>query len=108
MKIGHRSRSCTIHDNKSISDVQKLHYLKTNVDGDAKTLLKSINITEANYTGAWEKLKGRYEHKRYIVDSLLKRFFNQPKIVGENYEAIKMLIDKSTDIIENLTCKVYR
>lgn len=91
-----------IHNNNSISDVQKLHYLKTNVQGDAESLLKSITVTEANYKEAWKKLTERYDHKRFIVDSLLKSFFNQHKITSENHKDIKQLIDKSSEIIQSL------
>ncbi|XP_037049571.1 uncharacterized protein LOC119083867 [Bradysia coprophila] len=91
-----------IHDNKSIANDQKLHYLKTNVEGDAYGLLKSINVTEANYPDAWKKLMDRYEHKRYIVDSLLKRFFEQPAVTCENHSEIKALIDKSSEIVQGL------
>lgn len=91
-----------IHNNNSISNAQKLHYLKTNIKGTAYSLLKSINITDANYDDAWDKLTDRYNHKRYIVDSLLKNFFNQPGIVSENYSEIKTLIDKSSEIIQGL------
>lgn len=91
-----------IHNNKSISSVQKLHYLKSNVKGDADTLLKSIPVTEANYETAWKKLIGRFDNKRFIVDSLLKNFFGQPKVLTENHKDIKQLIDKSSEIIQSL------
>lgn len=91
-----------IHDEKGISNVQKLHYLKTNVEGDAYSLLKTINITEANYAGAWKKLMDRYEHKRYIVDSLLKSFFNLQSVDIESFEEIKSLSDKSSEIVQGL------
>lgn len=78
-----------IHTNKSIDNVQKLHYLKSIVKGNAAGLIKSITTTDANYAVAWKKLKDRYDHKRYIVDSLLKRFFNQPSITCEDHSEIK-------------------
>lgn len=93
-----------IHDNKNISNAQKLHYLKGNLEpeGTAYGLLKSISVTDANYAVAWTKLTDRYNHKRYIVDSLLKNFFNQPAIISENYQEIKTLIDNSSEIIQGL------
>lgn len=94
--------SSLIHTNLSITKVQKLHYLKTNVQGDAETLLRSITITEANYDAAWAKLKERYNHKRFIVDSLLKKFFYQPKVMRESHKDLKSLIDKSSEIVQGL------
>lgn len=91
-----------IHTNTSIDNVQKLHYLKSNVQGDAKVLLKSITITEANYAEAWNKLRNRYDHKRFIVDSLLKSLFCIPSVLNENHKEIKNLIDKASEIIQSL------
>src|ERR1700744_1320204 len=94
--------SSLIHNKNSLSNVQKLHYLKTRVEGDAKTIIKSITTTEANYDIAWNKLTDRYDHKRYIVDSYLKALLNQPQVKFENHKAIKTLIDKSSEIVRAL------
>ncbi len=91
-----------IHSNKSISNVQKLQYLKGIVQGPAETLIKTLSVTDANYAEAWRKLKKRFEHRRYIVDSLLKKLFNQPRIMKENHTDIKQLIDKSAEIVQSL------
>lgn len=91
-----------IHTNGSIADVQKLHYLKANVLGDAESLLRSITITKANYAEAWTKLKNRYNHKRFIVDSLLRKFFALPRVTRENHVEIKYLVDQSSEIIQSL------
>lgn len=91
-----------IHTNESIDDVQKLQYLRSSVINEAETLIKSIPITEANYAEAWKRLKDRYNHKRFIVDSLLKSFFSQPKLMQESHIDIKILIDKSSETIQGL------
>lgn len=91
-----------IHNNANITNVQKLHYLKSQVTGDADGLLKSIPVTDANYAVAWEKLKGRFNHKRFIVNGLLTKFFGLPKVSSENHSQIKNLIDKSSEIIQAL------
>ncbi|KAL0892704.1 hypothetical protein ABMA27_014422 [Loxostege sticticalis] len=45
-----------IHNNKSLTGVQKLHYLKTNLQGDPSNLLQNYAITESNYEEAWQQL----------------------------------------------------
>ena len=42
-----------IHENKALSNVQKLHYLKSTVTGEAEQLLKQIQITDKNYEVAY-------------------------------------------------------
>lgn len=99
-----------IHTNKTIGNVQKLQYLKgaLDPDGEAHALIKLIPVTDANYAEAWRKLTSRYDHKRYIVDSLLKSFFSQPKISKENHNDIKKLIDRSSEIVQSLQLQGVR
>ncbi|CAG9137937.1 unnamed protein product [Plutella xylostella] len=91
-----------VHNNTSISQVQKLHYLKTSVSHEAEVLLRHIQVTESNYTQAWDILKNRYGNKRLIVSSLLKRLFNQRKISVQSAGSIKTLLDTTTECINNL------
>ncbi|XP_059050651.1 uncharacterized protein LOC131845591 [Achroia grisella] len=91
-----------VHNNTSLSSVQKLHYLKTSVSGEAEHLLKHIQITENNYALAWNTLKDRYGNKRLIVNSLLKRLFTQKKIASQSANQIKSLLDTTSECINNL------
>ncbi|XP_028157884.1 uncharacterized protein LOC114351044, partial [Ostrinia furnacalis] len=88
--------------NNTISGVQKLHYLKTSVTGEAELLLRHIQINEANYTQAWETLKRRYSNKRLIVTSLLKRMFSQKKLTSQNPSHIRSLIDTTSECLNSL------
>lgn len=90
-----------VHENKTLSGVQKLHYLKTSVGGEAELLLRHIQISEANYVQAWETLKRRYSNKRLIVTSLLKRMFNQKKLNSQNSNHIKSLIDTTSECLNS-------
>lgn len=38
-----------VHENRRLSNVQKLHYLKESLTGEAAQLIKHITITDANY-----------------------------------------------------------
>ncbi|XP_073967600.1 uncharacterized protein [Choristoneura fumiferana] len=55
-----------IDTNTSLQNVQKLHYLKASLKGDAEVLLRQFSITEDNYDEAWSVLKRRYDNKRYV------------------------------------------
>lgn len=91
-----------VHNNTSLSSVQKLHYLKTSIGGEAENLLKHIQVTENNYLQAWNTLKERYGNKRLIVNSLLKRLFAQKKIMNQSANSIKALLDTTSECINNL------
>lgn len=77
--------------NTSLSDVQKLHYLKTSVSGEAEMLLRNIQTTGSNYTQAWSILKGRFGNRKMIVNSILKRLFAQKKMLNQSASQIKTI-----------------
>lgn len=91
-----------IHRNTRLSDVQKLHYLKSCVTGEAKNTIKNFQVTDTNYTVAWNTLKNRYSHKRLIVDALLKRLFSIKKINTQSASQLKILIDNTNECLSNL------
>lgn len=91
-----------IHDNASLKNVQKFHYLKDNVHGEAANLIKSLHMTDNNYPEAWKRIKDRFEHKRFIVDSHLQSLFSQQRMTIEDPVALKNLIDNSTETIRSL------
>ncbi|XP_063827477.1 uncharacterized protein LOC135076893 [Ostrinia nubilalis] len=88
--------------NTSLSDVQKLHYLKTSVSGEAEMLLRNIQITGRNYTQAWNILKERFGNKRIIVNSILKRLFAQKKVISQSASQMKTLLDTTAECITSL------
>lgn len=50
----------TIDSNGSLAPSQKFLYLKTTFIGEPLTLIKSLRLTDVNYTAALEILKSRY------------------------------------------------
>ena len=52
-----------IHLHPSLTDVQKLHYLVSSVQGEARSALEGLAPTTANYQLALKLLIERFEHK---------------------------------------------
>nr|XP_034195322.1 uncharacterized protein LOC117611485 [Osmia lignaria] len=48
-----------VDQNAALTGVQRLHYLKSSLSGEAALTLKNIAVTESNYTTAWELLRKR-------------------------------------------------
>ena len=53
----------SIHENESISNVQKMSYLRSLLKGDAASCISGFNITDDNYKTAVKLLKERYDNK---------------------------------------------
>lgn len=91
-----------IDDNQELSDIEKHHYLRTSLTGEADQLLRHFDITAANYRKAFDTLKQRYSNKRIIVNNLLNRFLNQKKITVESSSSLKELLDASRECLNSL------
>lgn len=92
-----------IHENSTLAEVQKLHYLKSSLSGEPEILLRNLPITEANYSEAWNQLKRRYNNKRFNANEFLKTLFNQETIKYESASDIKHLLDTTSSCLKSLT-----
>lgn len=91
-----------IHNNSSLDNVQKMHYLKGHLSGEAGQLLRHVPITGDSYQESWSILNGRYNNKKYLANGLLRRFMNQPSIGTESCSAIKEMLDTTNDTLNGL------
>ncbi|XP_052742658.1 uncharacterized protein LOC128198927 [Bicyclus anynana] len=85
--------------NSKIDEVQKLHYLKTHISGEAEQLLRHIPVTSQNYQMCWDQLDRRYNNKRYLADGILKRFMSQRNVTTESASSLKELLDTSNECL---------
>lgn len=92
-----------IHKNPSLSEIQKLHYLKSSLTGEADRLLQHLTIDVGNYDQAWVILTNRYDHKRVLVNTQLKLLFGQPVVSVEGSNALKRILDTSTECLHALS-----
>lgn len=85
--------SASVDKNSSLSDSQKLHYLKSSVKGDAAKILTSLQITDANYSAAKDILVKRYSNKRIIVREHVHAISTFPAIKQESASALRKLLE---------------
>lgn len=94
--------SSLVHNNKSLSPVQKLQYLKSNLVGEPEVLLRNYSITNANYEEAWNELEKRYNNKRYNTNEILRKLFTQKSIQIVTASSIKQLVDTTSTCLKAL------
>lgn len=92
-----------IHKCTDLAAVEKLHYLKSSLSGEASQLLRHLPPSDANYTPAWEILTNRYNNKRLLVNDNIKTLVSQKRIVSASVEGIKSLLDTSRECLHALT-----
>jgi len=82
-----------IHRDNSITEIQKFHYLKSSLKGEAAEVIQSLEISSNNYKEAWLILKRRYDNKRLIIQKHIKALFDLQPIVKENHTGLRHLVD---------------
>ena len=92
-----------IHERQNLSNVQKMHYLKSYLNGEALKLIDHLQISDANYNTAWELLLNRYQNIRLLVSSQISRLMTQPRIQTESSAAIKSLLDNTKEVLQSLS-----
>lgn len=91
-----------VHNNESLDNVQKLHYLKGQLSGEAEQLIRHTPITGDNYSQCWDLLEKRYNNKRYLSNCILTKLFNQKQLNGESSAGLKSLLDTTCDCLSAL------
>lgn len=85
--------------NKDISAVEKLHYLKSQVAGDAARYIANIPVTSENFSRAWDALTARYENKRVILTTYLDRLFSTKPIAQKSSADLKSMFATVKEVI---------
>ena len=68
----------TIHNNKSLHNVDIFNYLKSQLQGTAAEVLSGLELTKDNYNVAIELLKERYGRKHIMADAHYAKMMNMP------------------------------
>ncbi|XP_076391767.1 uncharacterized protein LOC143265171 [Megachile rotundata] len=86
-----------VHQNETLSDVQRFHYLNSSLKGAVSRVIHSLGVSEANYKLAWQLLNSRYENstalKRHHVTALLDLVPIQKQSEG----ALREFLDDATN-----------
>ncbi|XP_055613320.1 uncharacterized protein LOC129759814 [Uranotaenia lowii] len=83
-----------IHNNGQLAPMEKFSYLRSSLSGEALEEVLSIELSDVNYSVAWEILTERYENKKLIVKAYLDALFSLEPIRKEGYGSINNLISE--------------
>ncbi|XP_055614826.1 uncharacterized protein LOC129761144 [Toxorhynchites rutilus septentrionalis] len=94
-----------IHSSTEIPHVQKFHYLRAALKGEAANLVQSISITANNYAVAWQTLVNRYSNKAILRKKHIRALLKHPKISSHSVESLHKIVDefqRHTKVLEQL------
>ncbi|XP_030761095.1 uncharacterized protein LOC115886162 [Sitophilus oryzae] len=82
-----------IHTNESLTGIQKFHYLKVSLAGNAAEVVSSLEFSANNYAVAWDLLCDRYNNSRLLVQNHIKVIFNIQAFSKESSKTLRNIID---------------
>ncbi|CAH0387850.1 unnamed protein product [Bemisia tabaci] len=80
-----------IDSNDSLTSIQKFHYLRSSLSGEAATLVDTIRFKAENYSIAVEALKSHYQNEKLSVHQIVRALFELPKVSFKDSKSIQNL-----------------
>lgn len=99
-----------IRNNHDLSNVEKMHYLKTSVTGEASRLISNLPVSGDNFAIAWEILVSRYENKRLLITAQLDKLANLKPLKTKSASGLRALstaISETIGALRSLDCAVH-
>lgn len=92
-----------VHNVCTLSDVQKMHYLRSCVEGEAELLIRSFQVTGPNYREAWGVLLARYNNRRLIINAHLEQLFTVSTSNVGSPNSLRRQLDRFTEVVRALS-----
>ncbi|TGZ47933.1 Uncharacterized protein DBV15_12272 [Temnothorax longispinosus] len=91
-----------ISTSTSLSEVEKLQYLKTHLSGSAFDLVKHTALTAENFKQTWDSLTEFFENTRLLVNTTIQSFLNLKRMTKESATELQQLYSNITQLYRTL------
>ena len=88
---------------KSISDTEKMQYLKTSFTGQAKAAISGMGFSSQSYYHAWDILCEKYGRSDFIVNAQFKKMHTHPPVQHDDSTSIVKFANVVTNVVNALT-----
>ncbi len=97
------SFEAAVHNNDSVSTIDKFNYLKSLVEGNAASAIDGFALTADNYESAVKLLKDRFADPQMIISSHMEELLNLPAVSDiHQVSKIRQLYDSIETHIRSL------
>lgn len=86
-----------IHKDKELTKLQKMHYLKSCLEGTAERVISQFDIAEDSYDDAYTAITDRFHNEVILIDTHIMSILSQPNLTSESSDGIKELMDVTTE-----------
>lgn len=89
----HDTYQSLIHENTSITDIERFHYLLSSLSGPALAVAKMVPLTTTNYPIVWNALKERYNNHRLLATAHIDKLFSFTALTKESRVALVTFVN---------------
>ncbi|XP_037925671.1 uncharacterized protein LOC119660845 [Hermetia illucens] len=97
-----KSLFLSVVEKQGVTEVDKMHYLTTSIQGNAASLIANIPITNEAFNSAWTALQNRYENKRLLISAQLNRLFTLRRMASRTSKELNTVINTVTEVLNSL------
>ncbi|XP_014215405.1 uncharacterized protein LOC106644423 [Copidosoma floridanum] len=101
------SFTALVRSNASLSDIEKLHYVKACVKGEASEIIRNVQLAHGNFNTAWTLLEARYENNRIATSAHFSEILKIEPIKKESASSLLYLrntVQRNLAALQNLGC----
>lgn len=85
-----------VHNNDSIGNMEKFHFLKGALEGEARQVVHLVDLSADNYRVIWDILCDRYNNTSLLVNDHLKSLLGITQLTKESAVDLRNLVDTLT------------
>ena len=98
----HDTFNSLVINNATLSNIQKFHFLKSCIHGQAEKVISSLQVSADNFDIAWQLICDRYANNHLLVYNHTKALFDMPVIYKEHSSSLRQLIDDVNSHLRSL------
>ena len=92
-----------VHENKSLSKIDKFPYLKSSLLGRAAETISCLQITSATCDSAWQLLEKQFGDKQRLISNFMNRLVKLPAVLeGKDACSLRRFVGQVEVIIRGL------
>ncbi|XP_074030835.1 uncharacterized protein [Leptinotarsa decemlineata] len=91
-----------IHDNSSLTDVDRMYYLVGRLKGSALRVCSGIAPTGNNYPIIWQSLINKYQDQRALANSYLNQIMDFKRLTSESSSNLNLFLEKVDSAVRAL------
>lgn len=92
-----------VHNRGDLDEIEKYHYLRLHLDGEAKTIIESVSLSANNYKIAWQLMNDTYDNKNLLVYNHLKQLVSIPQMNISNSSGLRSLSNQISKHLNSLS-----